>query len=378
MDNKNKKIYITCLHLRHGGVEMAITLLANALVEREYDVEILCLYDLGQPAYDLDPRVRVIYLTDVKPNREAFLQALKRKNIVRILREGFRACRVLYLKKSKMKKAIRSIRTGTIISTRNEHSVLLSKYGQKGVKKIAQLHHDHEFSEKLLKDFRSHFTNIDFFVLLTEEMKEELEKIMADNHHTKLLAIPHFLPEMKEYAKKDREDQVVAVGRLHEEKGFLRLIDLWVQIPEKQDWILKIIGDGEQRDSLKERIRELGVEESVVLAGPMDHDNVMTEMGKSRIYAMTSRTEAFGFVLLEAMHAGLPIIAYDVRMGPRAVIRNDENGYLIPDGDEKKFIERMTALMHDKEKNERMSEQSKYMSKQFTEEAVIQKWINIL
>ena len=66
---------------------------------------------------------------------------------------------------------------------------------------IAQLHHDHEFSEKLLKDFRSHFTNIDFFVLLTEEMKEELEKIMADNHHTKLLAIPHFLPEMKEYAK---------------------------------------------------------------------------------------------------------------------------------------------------------------------------------
>lgn len=378
MDRENKKIYITCLHLRHGGVEMAITLLANALVKREYDVEILCLYDLGQPAYDLDNRVRVTYLTDVKPNREAFLQALKKKNIIRILKEGLRACRVLYLKKSKMEKAIRSIRSGTVISTRNEHSVLLSKYGQKDVRKIAQLHHDHEFSESLLKDFKYHFTNIDFFVLLTEEMKEELEKIMADNHHTKLLAIPHFLPEMKGYAKKDRKDQVIAVGRLHEEKGFLRLIDLWARIPEKQGWTLKIIGDGEQRDSLKERIRELGAEESVVLTGPMDHDNVMAEMGRSRIYAMTSRTEAFGFVLLEAMYAGLPIIAYDVRMGPRALIRNEKNGYLIPDGDEIKFIESMTALMHDREKNERMSEQSEYMSKQFTEETVIQKWIDIL
>ena len=374
----NRKIYITCLHLQHGGVEMAITLLANALVKRDYDVELLCLYNLGNPAYILDDRVKVTYLTDVRPNRDEFREAVKSKNIIRILREGFRACRVLYLKQHEMKTAIRSIRSGTIISTRNEHSVLLSKYGQKGVKKIAQLHHDHDFSKKLLNDFKYRFSNIDIFVLLTEEMKEELGKIMVHNHHTKLLAIPHFLPEMAEYAEKDRKNQVIAVGRLHEEKGFLRLVNLWAKIPQKKDWNLKIIGDGEQRKNLEDRIRKLHIEKSVVLAGAMEHDKVLAEMRQSRVYAMTSRTEAFGFVLLEAMYAGLPIIAYDVRMGPRAVIKNHENGYLISDGNEQEFIKRLTLLMHNKDENNKMSKQSKCLSKQFTEEAVMKKWINIL
>lgn len=374
----NKKIYITCLHLLHGGVEMAITLLANALVKRDYDVVILCMYDLGNPVYALDKRVKVTYLTNVKPNREAFRQALKEKNVIRILREGFRACQVLYLKQHEMKAAIRSIRSGTIISTRNEHSVLLSKYGQKGVKKIAQLHHDHEFSKKLLNDFKYHFMNIDIFVLLTEEMKEELAKIMIRNQHTKLLVIPHFLPEMTEYVEKERKNQVIAVGRLHEEKGFLRLLDLWAQIPQKNGWRLKIIGDGEQRKTLEDRMRKLHIEESVVLTGAMEHDKVLAEMKRSKVYAMTSRTEAFGFVLLEAMYAGLPIIAYDVRMGPRAVIKNHENGYLISDGNEKEFTQKLMSLMYDKDMNNKMSEKSKRLSKEFAEEAVIKKWINIL
>lgn len=67
-----KKIYITCLHLNHGGVEMAITLLANALVKYNYEVEILCTYNFGSPVYPLNKEVKVRYLTDVLPNRESF------------------------------------------------------------------------------------------------------------------------------------------------------------------------------------------------------------------------------------------------------------------------------------------------------------------
>ena len=54
----------------HGGVEMAITALSNALVRRGYEVEILCTYNLGTPAYPLDSRVQVRYLTQVRPNRK--------------------------------------------------------------------------------------------------------------------------------------------------------------------------------------------------------------------------------------------------------------------------------------------------------------------
>ena len=125
----SKKVYITSLHLQHGGVEMAITLLANALVKRGYEVEILCTYNLGTPVYKLDARVNVLYLTNVHPNKEEFYNAIKNKHIVEIVRQGFYAIKVLWLKKNTMRKMFKKIKAGSIVSTRNEHSVLLSKYG---------------------------------------------------------------------------------------------------------------------------------------------------------------------------------------------------------------------------------------------------------
>ena len=127
-----EKIYITSLHLKHGGVEMAITMLANALSKRGYEVEILCTYHLGEPAYALDDGVAVTYLTDTAPNREAVKAAVKGRNIIKIVKEGLYAAKVLHLKKSTMKKRIKAVHEGVIIATRNDHAVLLSKYGNKG------------------------------------------------------------------------------------------------------------------------------------------------------------------------------------------------------------------------------------------------------
>ena len=169
-----KKIYITCLHLNHGGVEMAITLLANALVKCNYEVEILCTYNFGSPVYPLNKEVKVRYLTDVLPNRESFYAALHSKNPFRICSEGFHALKTLYLKKHCLAKAISNIHNGTIISTRNEDTVILSKYGNANVKKIAQLHHDHKFDKHLIKDFQKKYSNIDYFGFGTSPNNKQL------------------------------------------------------------------------------------------------------------------------------------------------------------------------------------------------------------
>ena len=68
----NKHIYITSLHLSHGGIEMAIALMSNAFVKKGYDVTILCVYNLGEPAYKFSEKVKIKYLTDVRPNKEEF------------------------------------------------------------------------------------------------------------------------------------------------------------------------------------------------------------------------------------------------------------------------------------------------------------------
>ena len=74
-EKNSKKISIACLHLDHGGIEMAVTSLANALCEEGYQVELLCTYRLCNPVYQLDPRVIVTYLTDCKPNRQDIADA---------------------------------------------------------------------------------------------------------------------------------------------------------------------------------------------------------------------------------------------------------------------------------------------------------------
>lgn len=375
-----KKIYITSLHLKHGGIEMAISSLANALVKRGYEVEILCTYRLGEPAYALDGNVTVTYLTDVQPNREAVVNAVRQKNPIRLVKEVLYALKVLYLKKKVLKDRFRAIKGDVIISTRNEDSVLLSRYGNDSTLKIAQLHHDHCFDKRLIRDFKRHYTNIDIFLLLTDELRQEVSEMMANNPHTRCLTMPNFLPDTDhaKTAETERADQVVAVGRLHEVKGFLRLIDNWATVAPHCDTVLKIIGGGEQEVQLKARIAELGLEERVILTGAMDHDDVLREMRRSLFYVMTSFTEGFPFVLIEAMSQGLPVVAYDVRVGPRAIVRQGENGFLIADGDRDGFAERVLHLIENASVRERLSKAACSRANDFTETTILKRWDDIL
>lgn len=373
-----KKVYITSLHLMHGGVEMAVTLLANAFTEYGYDVEILCTYNLGQPVYKLDDRVKVTYLTDVRPNREEFRAAIKSKNPLKILKEGLYSVKVLRLKKSTLIKKFKEIQDGIIVSTRNEHSVLLSKYGNDGVKKIAQLHHDHLFDKKLLADFKNNYKNIDVFTLLTDRLSDEVRDIMKNNNKTKIVTMPNFLEDVPKSHAVVRERQVIAVGRLHTVKGFDRLIELWKSVDFSQPAVLKIVGDGEEKERLEKLIKENDLQNKVILTGAMPHNKVMEEMSKSLFYVMTSHSEGFPFVVIEAMHMGLPVVAFDVRVGPEAIIEHEKNGYLVPDNDNSAFAKKVELLASDRELLERMSESAVKRSQDFSKENIMKKWLDIL
>lgn len=376
-----KKTYITALHLKHGGVEMAISLLADAFARRGYEVEILCIYNLGRPAYEISADVKITYLTRVAPNREAFLLEKRKKNVAGMLREGCKALKVLYLKHSSMKKAIRNIKEGAVISTRNEHSVLLSKYGNADVLKIAQLHHDHNFDKKYVNDFKKRYTDIDWFVSLTEQVRDEVaEMVKASDTKMHCTAIPNFLAdEAFERKAVEKENTVIAVGRLHPVKGFDRLLRIWREAAESCDgWTLKILGGGEMEEEMRSSIKELKIEDKVQMMGMCSHAVVEEELEKASIYVMTSYSEAFPFVLIEAMAAELPVLAFDVRVGPRALIKDEESGLLIKDGDEKAFAGRLESLLLDKDKRIAMGRRAAQSARMLSESKVMEKWMDIL
>ncbi len=147
-----KKITILTLHLSYGGVEKAITNMANIFVDT-YEVEIICTYCLPHTlVYPLDERVKITYLMKDIPNRKAFKESIQKRH--KTLKEGLKSLKILFNKKYLLVKKIKMIKEGILISTRNEDSILVSKYAAKGVYKIAQLHHDHNFEKRYIRAFQ--------------------------------------------------------------------------------------------------------------------------------------------------------------------------------------------------------------------------------
>ena len=377
---KHKKIFITSLHLMHGGVEMVISSLANAFVEMGFDVEVLCVYCLGEPAYFFDSRVKITYLTDVHPNRDEFKRAVRSKNPFRVIKEALYAIKVLRLKTKSIVKAIKSIDDGVVISTRAEHSVLLSKYGKKGVLKIAQLHFDHKFEDNLLNDFKFKYNNIDYFTLLTPQMTDEVKNIMEPhNKNTKCVTVPNFLykfPNVDATAK--RINQVVSVGRFSPEKGFLRLLDAWkIFVNTHPDWCLKLIGDGAEREALEKKVREYDLQNSVIFTGMIPNDKVIEELCSSKIYALPSFTEALPTVIIEAGVCQVPAVAFDVR-GPQAVIKNNESGIMVADNDIEAFAGALSELADNDALRSEMGDKACELAKYYSKENIMELWMKLL
>ena len=92
---------------------------------------------------------------------------------------------------------------------------------------------------------------------------------------------------------------------------------------------------------------------------------------------MTSLTEGFPFVLIEAMSCGLPTVAYDVRVGPRAIINNGTNGILVEDNNREEFQNSLCFLMENDKTRLEYSKMAFDHAKDYTEEKIVQKWLSV-
>lgn len=357
-----------------------IVTLANALADEGFSVEILCTYFLGEPAYPLNEKVIVSYLTHDAPNRKQFAQAVHGKNPFFMLREGLRAVGILWRKKRTMKQALKRIQEGAVISTRHEHSILLSRYGGENVKKIAQLHSDHNFNPKLIRDFRKKYQHIDYFVLLTEQTTQEIKQLLQGyNSTTQCITIPNFIDPPSVAISYPKKKQVIAAGRLHPDKDFSTLLRIWARVwKDHSDWRLKIAGEGDLEYALKQEASALQIGNSICFAGALEHGELMKEMAVSTCYALTSVSESFGLVLVEAMACATPPVAFDIRVGPRSIIQNGVNGFLIPERNEDLFAEKISCLMDNRDLCEQMGNQAQHRAEEFYKDKVLRQWTELL
>lgn len=362
-----KKIYFILQHLCTGGIEICVVNTANALAERGYAVTLLCVLKDNELQNKIHPKIELVYLTSLHRGKASL---------------GYKLFRRIY-SYWVLRRMIRKTKNVVIVSTRVEYNILLSKYAQDSNLRIAQLHHDYIFEKKLAVDFKNKYGNIDYFFLLTNDVRYEIEQIMKGyNNHTKCITIPNFYPNQDLSFSNNpiRNNVALAVGRLSPEKGFLRLLDVWNLVIKKtkRNYILFLVGDGDERSAIENHINKLGLEKSVKLLGLLSNQEVRKLMQMAKVFCMSSFTEAFPLVLLESLNNGLPQIAFDVRVGPRNIIADGETGYLVPDGNIELYSSKIIQLFEDANEWERMSVASKKRANLYSENSIIKKWEEVI
>ena len=191
--------------------------------------------------------------------------------------------------------------------------------------------------------------------------------------------IPNALPPLAyDPEAVERKNVVIAAGRICHVKGFDRLLEVWaLASPRLAGWELHMYGDGEPADvaELGAKIDQAGISSTVRIrpATPI----IGKKMAESRLYAMTSRSECFPMVLLEATQIGLPIISFDCPTGPRNIVIDTKTGRLIPDGDTALFADTLVALALDPAACRRMSEQARIACRRFEIDQVTSDWMRL-
>lgn len=371
-----EKIAILGLHLNYGGVEQSIVNQANALADT-YEVELVISYKLNKnPAFKINPKVKIIYLTNKKPNKKEFKEALKRKKIFQVLKEGIKSIRILYLKKQSMKKYIKNSNAKIIISSRVDFTKLLSKYKKKNIITIAEEHCHHNNNQKYIKKVKKACKNIDYLIPVSKELTNFYNTII---NTSKCIYIPNCLNFWSEESSKLDNKNLISVGRLSPEKGFLDLIDVFSIIYENdKDFHLDIIGDGVEFIAIKEKIKQKKLNNAITLWGYQNNDFIKEKLKQSSLYLMCSFEESFGIVLIEAASMGVPSLAFNSAQGACEIITNDNNGYLILDRNKQKMASKTLELIGEPKKLMQLGKNAKKMAEAYKYENIQKKWIKFI
>ena len=238
------------------------------------------------------------------------------------------------------------------------------QYGRKGLMGLIDRYRT-RLDERLVRRF-------DRFVVLTEEDKGYWGNL------PNIEVIPNAALFIAPRHSTQTEKRVIAVGRLDYQKGFDRLIEAWAlvqQNPACRSWRLDIFGQGEWQEMLEEMIRERDLGQTAQINPPSKQ--IGEEYAASSILVMSSHYEGFPMVMIEAMACGVPVVSYDFKCGPRDIIREGDNGLIIPEGDISALAEGICRLIQEEELRRSMSMKAQEVTTTYSEDKVMRRWITL-
>lgn len=374
----NKKIvYFVGGLLSPNGMGTILSQKINYLAEHtDYDLYMVLTEKAGSPwYYDIHPRVKWVNFDinfdelDIMPfHKKLWHYFLKQRRFKRMFSD--------YLMK---------VRPDISVSICRREINFITDI-QDGSKKIAEIHFARPFYRKFQKSFFPKFLNewiskqwigrfvnklkrLDKFVVLTEEDSQNWPEL------NNLVVIPNFVSSTSMLRSSLSNKRVIAVGRYSWQKGFDMLINAWKVVNTRHpDWQLDIYGSGDNA-LYQKQADGLGLASVVTCHGSVEH--VYGKYAESSLFVLSSRYEGFGLVLVEAMGVGLPVVSFACPCGPRDILKDGETGILVSPGDVKGLAEKICFVIEHQDVRQSMGERAITRAKMFTQERVMQQWMEL-
>ncbi len=162
---------------------------------------------------------------------------------------------------------------------------------------------------------------------------------------------------------------ILSIGRLAPEKNQPLLLKAFSLILKSRPAALILLGDGPERENLESLALDLGISHDVKFMG--FQPNPYPYLAQADIFALTSRYEGFGNVILEALASGVPVVATDCPYGPREILLDGKYGLLVPMDDVQALAEAILDLLDQPKKRARLSRSGRIRAKDFSIETII-------
>ena len=338
--------------LTDGGSERAMVLVANQMVEFGHDVSMILIRD-KERTYDCHPGIDLIQLRYTSSSKTSML--VKRLRLMRW--------------------HAKSLKPDCIVSFMWDVNVmtLLSTMGL-GIRTVVSERAFPASSNRtpVLRQLEALAYNLtDAIVYQTEGARVFCPKGLS----SKSLVIPNVVaqPEIMPFDG-IRANVVVSVGRLVEQKNYPMLLNAFALFSScHSDYVLRIFGEGRQRESLMALAVDLGIGGKIEFPGYIE--DVPSQINNAAMFVLSSDFEGISNAMAEAMALGLPTICTDCPVGGAAMMIDDgENGLLVPVGDSIALAEAMGRVADDPQLAQRLSKQARKVVDRFSSKSIGRMW----
>lgn len=348
------KILFSDATLLHGGAERVISILANELVQMGHEVEILLYYD--RPVwYEIDKRVNIHNDEQVIGKANPIKHILYRH---RVLKHTDADVVVSFLAPINMINIVASrfCKVPIIVADRNDPrktpvNALLRK----------------------LRDFLYRFA--DGIVLQSKNNQAYFSKCVQ--RKSAVIYNPVDVGDYKGVAlKTEKEDEIVAVGRLIEQKNPFMLLKAFYEIQKKYPTFkLTFYGEGNLADEIKAQAAKLGIADKVCVPGAVK--DVFEHVKRAKLYVMTSQYEGMPNALIEAMCVGVPVISTRVS-GAVDLIHDKINGRLVDCEDVNGLENAIAELLGDYDKAVKYATEGVALNEKLESQQITSDWIKFI